>query len=387
MKRGLKILNACTVFIIFMSSFSILSFAVEYTGKPYSQPYIPVCSLYPTSNTLPFGLDTFCVYYNQSQSSDYIYWWFADTDGFYTISQLSPSGTITVNRPVFGFFCDNKGISNIYYRLVFYSSSKIVQVRYRKSTDTFETSYLGSVDSSSQTANQVRFKCLINSVISASSSQFIVCTDSYSYEGSSIDYWISVDPSGWGADLYKENYYIAQYPDSVKTAIDSISDNQSLLNQYYTSLSGKLNSLSSDHQALYNQNNELQSQVSELQSQLANQNSEFSSQLNQAQSEIQSNANAAASQAADNVNNAGEDISDINTNVDDVNSIVSKLQEWIQVLNGFADNLEDTEENVVDALESGKSLINQFFGVCPPIVIAIFGFALTFLVVRKIIGR
>jgi len=385
-KRIQSILIMCIVILMALCPFLFVS-AIEYIGKPYSQPYMPVCSLYPTSNTLPFGEDTFCVYYNQTQSSNYIYWWFVDTDGFYTISQLSPSGTITVNRPIFGFFCDDKGISSVYYRLVFYSSSKIVQVRYNKSTDTFETSYLGTRDTSSQTANQVRFKALINSVISASPLQSIVCTDSYSYEGSSIDYWISEDPSGWGADLYKDNYYIAQYPDTVKQAIDSISDNSALLSQYYTSLNSKLNSLSIDVQYVQGQNDELSSKVDELQRQLASQNSEYQTALDEAQSEIESNVQSAAQSAADGINNAGEDVSDLNDDMSDVNGIVETLHGWVERLDTFSDTLDDTAVDVADALDNASDFVQSFFSACPAIVIALFSFALVFLVVRKVIGR
>ena len=111
------------------------------------------------------------------------------------------------------------------------------------------------------------------------------------------------------------------------------------------------------------------------------------SQLQQAQSEIESNANAAASQAADDVNNAGEDMSDIDNDVDDVNSIVDTLDGWIETLDDFADRIQSSGNDVAAALESGTTLFNNFLGVCPPIVIALFGFALVFLVVRKIIGR
>ena len=383
MKRGRKILNACTVFIIFMSSFSIFSSAdTNMNGLPYTQSYMPVCLIYPTASQLPFGDNSLVVCYERSSA----------THDFYIFEPFDltfASSDAAVTRYAYGFYV-GFGSSSDVWTVNIQSGSKITHIteivngnvvsRSREVVGTFS-----SPNPTNGTSGYFTYSFTLPNPSDLSRKK-IISNCNYAWGSYSVDYNISTGSFGSESDLL-QTYYRADYPDSVKTAIDSISDNQTLLNQYYQSLSGKLNSLSSDHIALYNQNNELQSQVSELQSQLANQNSEFSSQLNQAQSEIQSNANAAASQAANDVNNAGEDISDINTDVDDVNSIVSKLQEWIQVLNGFADNLEDTEENVIDALESGKSLINQFFGVCPPIVIAVFGFALTFLVVRKIIGR
>lgn len=393
MKRAYKIFSVCAVFSILIGSlFFSVSADTGYNGVPYSKPYMPVCSYYPTSEQLPFS-DCVVVYYKDIY---YYYWWFIDKSDVST----QQSNSLEPIRPVWGWFIDSKGFNSNYYRLVCYSASPIIQVKTQISTGNTDVTTRGELtpwpsDGSYPTsAAQLRYKLLLNSVIGSSNNALNapIATESYSYEGASLDYYIDKDENytgqgSWSVDDYKTLYYIAQYPSSVSQAVESIQGNTDLLNQYYTSLNGKLNSLSSDHIALYNQNNELLSQVDELQSQLSSQSGEYQSALDQAQSEIQSNVNSAASQAADDVNNAGEDISDINTNVDDVNSIVSKLQEWLQVLRGFSDNLEDTEENVIDALESGKSLINQFFGVCPPIVIAVFGFALTFLVVRKIIGR
>lgn len=376
MKGGHKIINTVHAFKIFMSSFSILSFSAnDPSVSAWSSTYMPVCSRYVDSSFLPYGEDqtlVICYVPPQGQSSAFLYyeWFFLDVsfpqnDSYdYTfvpnIYNSRYSLNLSSQSPIYHYYSPSHNNVWVFERIGTYQQ---INTTYYYSVYNYSLS--GSYTTGSIVSNYIPLYAGITLESARDNGIFPV--------------------SAFNGNL--ANTFLAKYPDSVKTAIDSISDNQSLLIQYYQSLSGKLNSLSSDHQALYNQNNELQSQVSDLQSQLANQNSEFSSQLNQAQSEIQSNANAAASQAADDVNNAGEDISDIDTNINDVNSIVSKLQEWIQVLNGFADNLEDTEENVVDALESGKSLINQFFEVCPPIVVAVFGFALTFLVVRKIIGR
>lgn len=114
---------------------------------------------------------------------------------------------------------------------------------------------------------------------------------------------------------------------------------------------------------------------------------QYSEALSNAQVEIESNANSAAQSAADSVNNAGEDISDIDDNIDEVNDIVEQLDEWISTLDDFADHIDSVADDVEDSIKAGTTVVNNFLGICPPIVIALFAFALVFLVVRKIIGR
>lgn len=393
MKRAYKIFSVCAVFSIFIGSFFISASAdTGYNGVPYSKPYMPVCSYYPTSEQLPFS-DCVVVYY---KAEYYYYWWFIDKSDVST----QQSNALEPIRPLWGWFIDSKGFNQSYYRLVCYSASPIIQVKTQISTGNTEVTTRGDLtpwptDGSDPTsAAQLRYKLLLTTVIGSANTAIYapIATESYSYEGASLDYYIDKDENytgqgSWSVDDYKTLYYIAQYPSSVSQAIESIKGNTDLLNQYYTSLNSKLNSLSSDHIALYNQNDELLSQVDELQSQLSSQSGEYQSALNQAQSEIESNANAAASQAAYDVNNAGEDMSDIDNDVDDVNSIVDTLDSWIETLDDFADSIQNTAADVATALDNGTVLFNGFLGACPPIVLALFGFALVFLVVRKIIGR
>ena len=332
MKRGHKILNACTVFLIFMSSFSILSFADD-VQPVYYIPYYKELDdlsivLYMPGNTSGnqyFKYPTW-IYFEKSE--------YIDPNHYNNYTWYITGTTIHIGS---------------------YSS---INVRRIISGDVYNTT-LGSFDSNLG---------MFIADFDVGYQPYMLYTHSQRYLGVSIS--AAVAQGLIQQPTHNFSLRRAVFPSSdteiLQSLTDDVQNQEVLLTDYYNSLT---------------------EQISQLRSVISNQSSEYQSALDQAQSEIQSNVNSAASQAADDVNNAGEDISDINTNVDDVNSIVSKLQEWIQVLNGFADNLEDTEENVIDALESGKSLINQFFGVCPPIVFAIFGFALTFLVVRKIIGR
>ena len=380
LKRGFLF---CTVFLILLSSFTPFVFAdTNMNGLPYSQSYMPVCLLYPTSSQLPFGDKSLVVCYERS-SYTHDYFIFEPFDLSFTTSSTG------LTRYSYGFYV-GFGSSSDVWTVNIQSGSKITHIT--------EVVNSGAVGRSSEVVGTFSTPGIPTGLTgfytysftlpnpSNLSSKKIISNCNYAWGSFSVDYNISTGVFGSESDLL-QTYYRADYPDSVKTAIDSLSQNQALINQYYQSLSGKLNALSSDHIALYNQNNELQSQVSELQSQLANQGSEYQSQLNEAQSEIQSNVNEAASQAANDINNAGEDVSDLDDDMSDVNGIVEKCSEWVSNLDEFADSIDESANSVAGALDSGTGLFNKFLGVCPPIVLALFGFAIVFLVVRKIIGR
>lgn len=362
--------------------FSSSAAANNLSGSPYSNSYIPVCNYYPISSNLPYGDDTFCVCYELS-SSNHDYYFFTDAYEFYEPYQ---AGITTFDR--LGFFVGFGNTSDV-WTLNIQSGSKIIHVREFITSQgvigrTVEELGTYTLDPNAT----IGYYSLTINLDNPSdlTKKKIITNLSYCWGGFSGDQLLGAGVFSSVNDFVRP-YYMAYYPDNVSAAIQSIHDNNLLLRQYYNSLSGKLNSLSSDHIILSNQNSELQSQVSELQSQLAASSGEYQSALNQAQSEIESNANAAASQAADDIINAGEDMSDIDNDVDDVNSIVETLDSWIETLDDFADRIQDTAADVASALDNGTVLFNGFLGVCPPIVLALFGFALVFLVVRKIIGR
>ena len=374
----------CTVFSILLNIFSLPFYAANgsLSGTPFSRPYMPVCLDYPTSNQLPNGEGTFCVLY-ETGDEHYHYFFFDKAQ------QIAQDSTGTTDFDILGFFI---GFTNnrADWTINIQSRSKITYIHQYKQEGqsgnyVVSRTTLGTfVDNSSYHIGYYQLQMTLPS--SPYTGKYIVSNLPYCWMGWSGDALLSAGVFGSLND-FQIPYYLAGYPDTVKQALDSISDNSTLINQYYNSINNKLNSLSSDHIALYNQNDELLSEVSQLRSQLASQSSGYSEQLSSAQSEIESNANAAASNAASEIKNAGEDISDIDNDVSDVNGIVSKCSEWVSDLDVFADRIDEAESGVATALENGKTLVNGFLGVAPPIVIALLTFCLCWFVVRKVIGR
>lgn len=340
---------------------------------PYTSSYMPVCPQYECASFLPYGEHTLVICYVPSNlTDDYYYEWFfvdmgVDNTKFNFIPHkngLKYSLNLTSESPVYRYFSPSHDGNFTLTREGQWSNpspDKTVWTLYNFSS--FGASY-------------------------AHSNAKIVSNHPPIYAGMSIqqatEYGV-YPVSAFNGTL--TDSYLADYPDNVSHAIDSISDCVGLLSQYYTSLNSKINALSIDVQYAQGQNNEIISRVNALQSLVDSQGGEYQSVLNQAQSEIESNAQSAAQSAADDINNAGEDVSDLDNDMDDVNSIVETLDGWIDDLDDFADRIDDSIVGVSTALSNANDVINGFFGICPPIVLAFFAFALVFLVVRKIIGR
>lgn len=357
MRRGYKFLSVCTAFLILIISFSVFSFA----DNP---PAMVACPLYPSSDYLPYGKDTE-VFMLKSVTT--IHWF------FYARSEYVDSSFPNI----WTCYCykDSASANNNYYVSIS-SYSPIIHVTW--TTAQLTKGPVGDFDSTLQMYVCEDFDPGINTYTP-------VVTSGYHYLGYSLPYAISNNMIS--GSRYWATPTVCAYPSDIQSAVASINENSDLMTQYYNSLNSKLNALSIDVSYVQGQNDELLSEVSELRSELAEQGTEYQSALSSAQSEIQSNANAAASQAVDDINNAGEDMSDINDNIDEVNDIVDQLDEWISELDVFADRIDDAADGVADALDTGSDLLSNFLDICPPIVLALFAFALVFLVVRKIIGR
>lgn len=351
------------------------------SGSPYSKSYMPVCQFYPLASNLPYGENTFCVCYERGPSTHDYYF-------FTSAYEARGDSTAVTDFDILGFFVGFGNTSDV-WTMNIQSGSKIIHVlevvtssgsigRTREDLGTF-------VQNSNEYPGYYQLQIDLTNPNDLTNKK-IISNLPYCWGGFSGDQMLSSGNFSSVNDFVLP-YYMAAYPDSVSTAIQSIEDNQSLLTSYYTTLNSKLNALSIDVQYVQGQNDELMSQVSELQSQLSAQGGEYQSALGQVQSEIQSNANEAASSAADDVINAGEDVSDLNTDVEDVTDIVDKLNEWVSDLDDFADHIDEAATGVASAMDAGTSMFNDFLGICPPIVIALFAFAIVFLVVRKIIGR
>ena len=374
-----------TVFLVLLNIFPLVSFAGVDGTSLTSGSYMPVCPAYYSAENLPFGDCTQVIYINYS-SSNVKRWFFIDIG--YDVS-FSNSNNFTY--PYTGFYIDDLDSSGTilnYWRICLYAVSPIIKVDLNTNTGVYTVSRIGSVDSSdpSSTANY-RYKYL-GTVQNKSVSDFtVICSHSYFYNGRDLHYFIDTQ-SGWGSESnYYSPYYLAAYPDSIYHAVQTIEGNQAVLEQYYDSLDRQIGDLQSALTRVENGISDLSDDISDMSGEYSTGQAELQSQLSSAQSEIESNANAAASNAASEINNAGEDISDIDNDVSDVNGIVSKCSEWVSDLDVFADRIDEAESGVATALENGKTLVNGFLGVAPPIVIALLTFCLCWFVVRKVIGR
>lgn len=373
LKRGFL---ACTLFLILLYSFTPFVFATT-IGQGYSQPYMPVCPAYLTRQNLPFGEDTVCIYYKIWNTVNSVWLFFDKSDFHIDSTSISGSG-INTSIPVSGFYVDDldsDGTVLDYWRFVGYSTSKIIKVVLNENTGVYQTSFNGTVDSNSP-INSVRYKYIFRITSRDNVLSPIICSESYYYCGSQLDYYIA-NGSGWGTDSnYYYSYYVAQYPDTVNKAILSIETNRALMEQYYIALDNQLTSIQSSLTRIENTLGDVAEGVTSVEDVIQQGNTEVVSQVNEG-----------ISQAVDDINNAGEDVSDLDDDMSDVNGIVEKCSEWVSSLDSFADSIDDSADSVAGALDSGTSLFNRFLGVCPPIVLALFGFAIVFLVVRKIIGR
>lgn len=356
MKRAYKIFSVCAVFLIFIGSFSVFSFA----DNP---PAMVACPYYPSADYLPYGNYTEVLMLKDITT---IHWFF-----------FARSEYVDTSFPnIWTCYCyKNSASANNTYYISISSYAPIIHVTY--TTAQLRKGYVGNFDSTLQ-----MYVCEDYSELGTFTP---VVTSGYHYLGYELNY--AIDNNMISGSRYWATATTCAYPSDIQSAVASINENSDLLTQYYNSLNSKLNSLSIDVSYIQGQNDELLTEVSELRSQVDEQSGEFQSALNNAQSSIESNANAAASQAADDINNAGEDMSDINDNIDEVNDIVDQLDEWISELDVFADRIDDAADGVADALDTGSDLLSNFLSICPPIVLALFAFALVFLVVRKIIGR
>lgn len=389
MNRGYKFVTLCIVFSMLIVSFSVSSSAAinNLSGTPYSSSYIPVCQYYPLASNLPYGENTFCVCYERA-STTHDYYFFTSA-----YELLDNSGQSSTDFDNLGFFVGFGNTSDD-WTLNIQSGSKVIHIMEYINGDTFAYTRedLGTFTNISSGSDYPGYYSLVVSLPNPNnlSNKKIISNLPYCWNGFSADQLLGTGQFSSVSDFVRP-YYIASYPDNVSAAIQSLDDYAALMTQYYTTLNSRLNALSIDNQILRGQVDDLTDIVIEYGEMLVEQGDlnyeQYSEDLSNAQAEIESNANAAAQSAADSVNNAGEDMSDIDDNVDEVNDIVEQLDEWISTLDNFADHIDSVADDVEDSIKAGTTVVNNFLGICPPIVIALFAFALVFLVVRKIIGR
>lgn len=328
-KRAYKIFFVCAVFSILLSSLCVFSSA--------DYEYIPAVGTYRNGG-LPFGDKTIVIYVPKGQNSYQYSTWYFLARSEYVDSNFSNNYT---------WYIDSN-------RLYLGSYAKIIQIQVWND-GTYATSNVGTFDQNLQ---------MFIYDVSIGVRPYVQATIDEHYLGLHLSQAVAAGMLTQPSHGFP--IYVGDYPSTSDQIISSfsedLSDQSALMTAYFNAIDEDLSELNSKVDSLRTQNGEMVT-------------------------EILSGVDEAASQAADDVNNAGEDMSDIDDDVSDVNSIVDTLDEWISQLDDYSETIDEAASDVADSMEQGKSLISGFLGICPPIVIALFAFALVFIVVRKVIGR
>lgn len=67
--------------------------------------------------------------------------------------------------------------------------------------------------------------------------------------------------------------------------------------------------------------------------------------------------------------------------------VIEKLNEWTAKIKAFSGSIDSSADTVTGYLQSGTSFLNSAMGAFPAALTAVLGFALVFIVVRKVVGR
>lgn len=67
--------------------------------------------------------------------------------------------------------------------------------------------------------------------------------------------------------------------------------------------------------------------------------------------------------------------------------VIEKLNEWTAKIKEFSGSVDSSADTVTGYLQSGTSFLNSAMGAFPAALTAVIGFALVFIVVRKVVGR
>lgn len=67
--------------------------------------------------------------------------------------------------------------------------------------------------------------------------------------------------------------------------------------------------------------------------------------------------------------------------------VIEKLNEWTAKIKKFSGSVDSSADTVTGYLQSGTSFLNSAMGAFPAALTAVLGFALVFIVVRKVVGR
>lgn len=67
--------------------------------------------------------------------------------------------------------------------------------------------------------------------------------------------------------------------------------------------------------------------------------------------------------------------------------VIEKLNEWTAKIKEFSGSIDSSADTVTGYLQSGTSFLNSAMGAFPSALTSVLGFALVFIVVRKVVGR
>lgn len=89
----------------------------------------------------------------------------------------------------------------------------------------------------------------------------------------------------------------------------------------------------------------------------------------------------------DRLEGAGSDKPALDTDISVFQSSIDTMNGWLEQLDGFADTIDEAGQTANEYISKGTEMFNGFMGVAPTAVIALVGFGIVFVVVRKIVGR
>lgn len=97
--------------------------------------------------------------------------------------------------------------------------------------------------------------------------------------------------------------------------------------------------------------------------------------------------NSAVDKNVEGIGGIGSDEPALDTDISVFQSAIDTMNGWLDQLDEFADSISSAGQTAHEYISKGTELFNGFMGVAPAAVIALIGFGIVFLVVRKIVGR
>lgn len=97
--------------------------------------------------------------------------------------------------------------------------------------------------------------------------------------------------------------------------------------------------------------------------------------------------NNAVDKNVEGIGGIGSDEPSLDTDISVFQSAIDTMNGWLDQLDQFADSIASAGQTAHEYISKGTEVFNGFMGVAPAAVIALVGFGIVFIVVRKIVGR